>query len=600
MKREKDSPYQRSGRLLSRKYRAFFLPTILASISTSMAIIVDSIIVGNMLGAAPMAAVNLCLPVMQAYITLAVLVGMGASALIAVALGRRENAAADTLFTAATAGLLLVGLLLTAASPAAGAIARLLTADETLQPLVTTYLQPLSWGSSLILFVPAFTYILRTDGMVRLASAVLIVTNVVNLLLDIVFIGPCGLGIAGSALATVCGYATGAAMLLLYAGSKHRNLNIRWRGEPVRRLWQQAGRIVRNGCPAALSSALVALKIFCMNLLIGHIAGSMGLIVFSVCLSCLSFVSMFISGTAGSMMPIVGTLYGERDFRGIRLVTAYAFRFGMLSTGCIVLLFELLPEGVFALFGITDPALLTLGIPSLRLFAISLFGVTANFLLLYYFTSTQRSGLATALSVTEGIAILLPLAWLLSSLMGVTGIWIAYILAEIGAFWMLYGQTRRIRKRSGGCLQGILLTERNTPEQLYDVSLRASPEDAVRLSTEAMEVLAGNGLDRTTALKTGIALEEIVDNTARHLPNRHRHVNVDVRITASGDEVRIAVRDDGVSFNPVEYRPGETGFVSDGIMLLKALADSFSYHRVLALNQTLITIRKVQSKPTAP
>lgn len=596
MKRENDSPYRRSGRLLSRKYRAFFLPTILASISTSMAIVVDSIIMGNMLGAAPMAAVNLCLPVMQAYITLAVLVGMGASALIAVALGRRERAAADTLFTAATAVLLLVGLLLTAASPAAGAIARLLTADEALQPLVAAYLQPLSWGSSLILFVPAYAYILRTDGMVRLASAVLIATNVVNLLLDIVFIGPCGLGIAGSALATVCGYATGAAMLLLYAGSKHRNLHIRRRGEPVRRLLKQAGQIVRSGCPAALSSALVALKIFCMNLLIGHIAGSTGLIVFSVCLSCLSFVSMFISGTAGSMMPIVGTLYGERDFQGIRLVTAYAFRFGMLSTGCIVLLFELLPEGVFALFGVTDPALLTLGVPSLRLFALSLFGVTANFLLLYYFTSTQRSSLATALSVTEGIAILLPLAWLLASLMGVTGIWIAYILAEIGAFGMLYGQARRIRKRSGGRLQGLLLTERSTPEQLYDVSLQASPQDAARLSAEAMEVLAANGLDRTTALKAGIALEEIADNTARHLPNRRRHVNVDVRITASGDEVRIAVRDDGAPFNPVEYRPGETGFATDGILLLKTLADSLAYHRVLALNQTLITIRKINPK----
>lgn len=52
--------YKRSGRLLYRKYREFFLPTMLASISSSMSLIVDSIIVGNMLGPAQMASVNLC------------------------------------------------------------------------------------------------------------------------------------------------------------------------------------------------------------------------------------------------------------------------------------------------------------------------------------------------------------------------------------------------------------------------------------------------------------------------------------------------------------------------------------------------------------
>lgn len=599
MTREDNSLYQRSGKLLYRKYRAFFLPTILASISTSMSIIVDSVIVGNMLGAAPMASVNLCLPVMQVFITLAVLIGMGASTLIAIALGRRDSPRADTVFSTAVFALLFCGLLLTATASGSGFIARWLTDDNTLQILVSEYLQTLFLGSCPIIFVPAFVYILRTDGMARLASAVLIAANITNLLLDIVFIGPCGLGIAGSSLATVCGYAVGMSMLLLYAGSKSRTLHLHLKKISFRQLCEHAGNIVRTGCPAAVSSGLTALKIFCMNLLIGYVAGSTGLIVFSVCISCLSFVSMFISGTAGTMMPLVGTLYGERDFQGVRLVLGYTFRFGMLTTACIVVLFELMPEYVFALFGVTDPAMLVMGIASLRLFAVSLFGVTATFLMLYYFMTIQRPGIATTLSVTEGCAILIPLAWLLSSLMGITGVWVAYILTEIGALGILYIQTLRAKKRSGGRLHDILLIERSAPEQLYDVSLKATPEDAARLSAEAINVLTANGLDPDSAMKVGIALEEIVDNTARYAPNRKRNVNIDVRISSAGGNLLIAVRDDGAFFNPVEYEPEEKECSIDGILLLRTLADSLSYNRVLALNQTMISICKATTTPAA-
>ncbi len=582
--------------MLYRKYRAFFLPTILASVSTSMGIIVDSIIVGNMLGPNPMAGVNLCMPVLQMFFTLAALIGIGASTLIAIALGRRDSERANSLFTTSLLALLLIALLLTAAAPWAGGIARWLTPDETLQPLAGAYLQVVFWGNGLILLVTAFTYILRTDGMVRLSSAILIVANVINLGLDVVFIGPCRMGIAGSALATVCGYAGGALMLIGYARSKQRTLRLNLHTGRISRLFRQAGEIVRSGSPAALSGALVAVKVFCINLLVGIIAGSQGVVVFTVCLSCLSFVSMFVGGTAGTMMPILGTLYGERDYLGIRLIFNYTLRFGMLTTGCIVLLFEFLPATVFSLFGVTDPALLAIGVPSLRLFAVSLFGMTVTYLMMYYFMTTQRSTIALTLSVLEGIAIIVPLAWLLSAAMGITGIWVAYILAEAGALGVLYWLTRRERKRSAGRFPDMLLIERSGPELLYDISLKATRENASGMSAEAMAVLESNGLRREQAVKAGIALEEIVDNTARYAPNRKRSVNVDVRISSVDDELLIAVRDDGAFFNPVEYSPGEKEFDIDSILLLKALSSSLSYNRVLALNQTLITIRKADIK----
>ena len=586
--------FKRSGRLLYRKYREFFLPTLLASISSSMAIIIDSIIVGNMLGSNEMASVNLCLPVMQAYITLAILVGMGSSTLIAIALGRRDAATANSIFTTAALVALFFGLLLTVVMvPFSDSISRLLTTDQTLLPLVSSYIHVFLYGGVLFFFVPIFAYILRTDGMVKLASMLLIITNLVNLLLDIVFIGPCGMGIAGSALATVCGYAAGAGFLIFYACSKRRTLHF---VPLLRRPWKETlsriGKIVNSGFPAALSGALITVKILCINLLIGYLSGNSGLIVFSVCLSCLSFVSMFISGTAGAMMPIMGTLYGERDFKGVKLIFGYTLRFALLMTAGIIVLFEFMPAHVFALFGVTDPELLIVGIPSLRLFSISLFGVTISFLLIFHYMTIQRQLIASTLSALEGVLVLIPAAWLLSSVMGITGVWLAFILAEIVALCVTYMISRKVVKRSGGKYQDMLLIERNDPQLLCDISLKATKQNASNLSTEVIQVLKNCSLDDSIAMKAGIALEEMIDNAATYVLNRKHTVDVDVRISSIEEGVVISMRDNGVYFNPLEYQAEEKEFSIDGIMLLRAIASKLTYNRVLALNQTLIVINK--------
>ncbi len=586
--------YKRNGKLLYRKYREFFVPTMLASISSSMAVIVDSIIVGNMLGPNQMASVNLCLPVMQAHIACAILLGMGASTLIAIALGRRDRGEADSVFSTTIILTVLCGVLISIiAVPFASSIAKWITSDSTLQPMVHDYLRVVLYGSTFILIVPVFSYILRTDGMVKMASTMLIVANLTNLLLDVVFIGPCGMGIAGSALATVCGYATCLIAAVLYGRSKHRTLHFVLSDRTV---WKEnvarIKRILRTGSPGALSSVLITVKIFCINYLVGRIAGSQGLVVFSVCLSCLSFVSMFISGTAGAMMPIAGALYGDRDFRGIRMIFGYTLRFALLLTCVFVVLFDFVPVTVFSVFGVVDTDILSIGIPSLRLFSVSLFGVTVSFLMLFYYMTIQRQVIANTLCVTEGLLIVVPAAWLLSLVFGITGIWVAFIMAEVVALCILYLQTLRVRRHSDGRYRDMLLIEPSAPELLYDVSLKATQQDASRMSAEAMKVLAANGLDKTNAMKAGIALEEMTVNASIYHPNRSRAVDMDVRIASDGGDIIISMRDNGVYFNPVEYRPEETNFSVDGIVLLKKLASEVAYSRVLALNQTLIAIRK--------
>ena len=73
--------------------------------------------------------------------------------------------------------------------------------------------------------------------------------------------------------------------------------------------------------------------------------------------------------------------------------------------------------------------------------------------------------------------------------------------------------------------------------------------------------------------------------------NPGKKIDVDLRIKRGDGKIILAIRDNGKSFNPLEYSVAEEeNLHTDGIMLLKSLAGEIKYSRVLALNQTIIEI----------
>ena len=102
-------------------------------------------------------------------------------------------------------------------------------------------------------------------------------------------------------------------------------------------------------------------------------------------------------------------------------------------------------------------------------------------------------------------------------------------------------------------------------------------------------ILTEKGVDPIAAEKTGIVLEETAVNLARMNKNP---VDMDVRVLENGNELVLAMRDNGIPFNPVEYVPPEregTDSRGDGIMVLRSVAGKIDYSLVLALNQTAIS-----------
>lgn len=308
---------------------------------------------------------------------------------------------------------------------------------------------------------------------------------------------------------------------------------------------------------------------------------------YAVCMACLSVVSMCIAGCNGAMMPIVGMLYGEKDFSGVRMLVKYVLRIALTLSGTFVAFVIFFPQVILSLYNLPS-SIIGAGEMALRLFSVSLIGVTLTFLVMYYYSTIQRRTVANILSWTEGIIVVVPAAWILSKPFGLNGIWFAFILAELAGFFVVWLYSKQVRKNSGGKLTDLFLIEQSDPEIILDVSFQADADNAAKISHDAKSFLVQKNFDATVALKVGVALEEMTLNIEKLNAAK---VDVDVRLKTKAEKIIVAFRDNGKSFNPLEYSVAEEGNLhTDGIMLLKNLASEIKYNRVLSLNQTFIEI----------
>lgn len=579
--------FERNGVLLLKRFNSYFLPAILMSVALSMSIVVDGVIVGNMLGQSALAAVNLGLPLMQAFAAIFVFFGMGGSILSAWHLGRHEAALASTIFT-----LSILALLLTSAGCVSAGIffcdglSGMMAGGSTLAEPLSSYMSPLLWGAPLLLAVPGISYFVRVDGKPGLASAILITANIVNLACDILFIHLSG-SIAGAGLATVTGYGAGLLLTAYYLMSPQRSLRLTLKGG---NLTANICSILRSGFPGGLSIGLQFVKFFCLNMLVLSVAGKSGMVAFSVCLACLSLASMFISGASQTMMPIMGVLYGEGDYTGIRIIFKRAFKVLMGCTICLIAVLMLFPRQLLLLFGIAG-ADIPMGIHAVRFYAPSLLGDAFAMLMIYYAQTLRKPAVATITTVIQNVAVLLPCAWLFSRWFALDGIWLSFIVTGIISALVLLALTHRENMRSGGRISGLLmLPAQNSASGCLDVSLRNTLEEATGLSTSVTDFCRGQGVDQNLAMKAGIIVEEMAVNAIRYGGQKRDSTIMDVNVRVTDQEVRISFRDAGRPFSPLDYNNGNSAPAIGGIPLIRVLGARLSYSYALGFNNSTLVL----------
>lgn len=578
--------FKRNYNILSKKYNEFFLPTLLISMAINITVIIETVIVGITLGSTNVAAMALVAPIFALFAMIYLLFAFGGSTLVSIAKAERKEVKVNMFFTMSIFMLILVGVLIAVLGNLfLDNITTLITSNHTLAELFKAYISIFFMGAPLLFIIMGMPFFMRIDDMPKLASTVVIVVNVVNIVMDLVFIVVFGMGIAGAALGFVVGTLVGLIFVLKYLISQDRTMHFL---SPTKWKLSSVLDIVSSGLSSASGQFFMFLKLTLINAIVYSVIGAPGLAAFAVCYQLLSMLFIAISGISQSMSPIVSIFYGEKDYSGVKFTIERSLKIMIIACIVFVAIFEAFPGVILSLFGVTTPEYVAVGINAIRIYSLSLLGTGITFLMLFYTQAIQRKTLSFAISITQGLLILIPSAYILSSIIGADGIWISFLLAEIGTILMIFFVTRIISKRSSGKFTGIFLLEKYDDGSVLDVTIPGSVENVVKLSEEVINFVKYANVDTKTATLIGMAVEEMAVNTIKF--NEKKLGWIDVLSKIKDDEITISFKDSGVEFDPSTYTCEEKDSF-ENIEVLQKIADDISYARLIGLNSTIITIK---------
>ena len=421
--------------ILSTQFTRFLWSSVLITLSGCLGNIVDGIIVGNLIGEDGVSAINLSKPVNQLYMTLNMLMGMGASMIVGKAFGKKDMTRVNYVFTLAIIINMVIGLSFTLVGLFAnGLVAQLLCSNAQLLTHSEEYLLPMLLGAPAYMMMWTLSTMISVDGSPRLASLAIIIDNAVNLLLNIVFIQGLGFGIIGSSTATVVGHLVGIAIMLRHFRYKNNNLHLSLKHEHPEFL-----KIVSQGAPLAVASVCLTLLLLAANTMVLSTQGRTGIFAFSVCMNLLQVYNLFLAGACRTLQSLGSIQAGKGDNAAFSLVVHKSLRFMTAAMGITCVLVMIWPSIITLLFGGKDATAISECNRALRIFALSFIPFCYIYVLMIVYKIYGHHRMALFISFALSLTVI-PVLWIMARTMP-HYIWYSYIIAytiEAAAIFILH------------------------------------------------------------------------------------------------------------------------------------------------------------------
>ncbi|MBQ8535978.1 MAG: MATE family efflux transporter [Clostridia bacterium] len=399
----------------------------LGMMGLSLYILADTFFISADMGADGLAALNLAIPIYSLIHGSGLMLGMGGATRYALYRSQNRLKEASAAFTHAFfAGLGLAALYLLAGLFLSEPLARLMGAEGRVLPMTQVYLKVI------LLFAPAFLTnqvmiaFIRNDGAPQLALGAMLAGSFANILLDYLFIFPLRGGILGAVIATGL-----APLISLGVMSPHfirkRNGFHLCACRPSPRL---LGRIVALGLPSLITELSSAVVMILFNALMLALMGHTGVAAYGVVANLALVVAALHTGVAQGAQPLASAAYGQKDSPTLKSLLKWALVTVSLLSAAIYAAVLMGAEEIASIFNAQgDAALQRAAVQGLRLYFVGCLFSGVNIFLSIWFPAVDQAGRGQTLSLMRTL-LLIPLALGGTALFGVTGLWLAFPLAE--------------------------------------------------------------------------------------------------------------------------------------------------------------------------
>ena len=334
-------------------FGSFFLATVMSALMSQLGGFTDSVVVSHLVSPDALSVVRIWQPFATCMFIIIGIMSAGASFLSARGIGAQNYDKVNQVFNnhlyyVIFSTLLVIGLVL----PFLDEVAGLLTSDERLQPMLKPYVH----ADMFAIFIAAVcgvpvSYII-TNGSPRLITRRIIISQILNVIFDLLLCGVLDMGLAGAS------YASGLSNLLAFTsltGYLRKNSKIfRLRRPEKICSIKQYRECFSIGLPMLISALLSPALAYTMNSLVIGKLGADGMYLFTVYFQVNGICMLALSGSNTAISNIGGILLGEEDYDSFRMLTKRIFRLLILVMMAVSLLIFLFPDMLARVFGADD------------------------------------------------------------------------------------------------------------------------------------------------------------------------------------------------------------------------------------------------------
>lgn len=415
---------------LHKRTLAIALPMIVSNLTVPLVGMVDTAVAGHLPDVAYLAAVAVGATIFDFLFMGFNFLRMGTTGITAQAHGRDDfSAARSALAQALLVALGLAGILLILQWPIRELAVWLLAPSEHTATYIRAYFAVRIWSAPMVL--SNFALIGWFLGMqtARAPLVMMLSVNLVNIALDLLFVYGLGMGVAGIALASLCGAAGGSIVGALLARRILRAHPARWSTRQLRdrRAWLDLIAVNGNIFIRTLC-LMVSVALFTA---LGAQLGTVILAANALLLNLQSVLSFGLDGFAHAAEAIAGRAWGQRALERFRAAVNTALIWSLGVAGAYTLIYWLIGPSVIRL--LTDlPEVRSTAYTFLPWIVLSPLVSVWSFLYDGVFIGATWSREMRNAMIVATFAVFVPLAFGLTNLWGNHGLWLAF-LAFLGA-----------------------------------------------------------------------------------------------------------------------------------------------------------------------
>ena len=415
----------------------YVIPSLFGLLAISSASIIDGYFVGNYVGSIGLASINISYPIFAILFGFGLMFAVGNSVLVSKLIGEKKTQDASNLFSKAIISVSVSSVIL--------CFLLYLNIDNIfyfLQIENELRLSSKSYLSVILIFLPflmsgiVLDYFVRVDENPNLSFIALLLSAVINILLDYIFIVKLDYAIEGAAYATGISQAFIIIILLPHFFSKKAKLRfIRPKGS-----FMDTFKALKNGFSEFINESSAGITVLIFNFMMLKYLGSNGVAAYTIVGYFLMINIMISFAISDGLQPIISKHFGAKEFLRIKKFLKLAFM-SVLGISSILVLFVLsYPELLVNVFLKDENSAETtkITIEFLHYTWLAFIFIGLNILITSYLTAIHQEFASTCISLFRSLIFPILFVSVLSYYFGLKGVYIALPLSEICTFVLAF------------------------------------------------------------------------------------------------------------------------------------------------------------------